>query len=592
MTSYTISRVTNRIPPIDYTSRDFEAISQDMLRAIPFMCPEWTDNNLSDFGIVLQRLLAMVADTLHFYVDRIGNEAFLPTAITRRSVINLLQLINFRMNSAAPASVDVTISMQNPLLGDLLIPAGTKMQTSSDETDGPIYFETSADAVIPMGGLEVSTPAIEGQTVEETIGVSIGVARQQFPLTQSPVIDDSIEMYIDEGVGPELWQEVESFAYSGPDDKVFTTIRDENDNVTSIFGDNAQGKIPDNGAEINSKYRIGGGSRGNVPEDTITVLNSTITFGGNVIQLAVTNPLAASGGEDAMSIEEAKVLGPQSLLALNRAVTPDDFVTLSEAFPGIAKAHVAVGAVPVDVATGCCCLVRLTIAPTGGGIPSSQLKADLLEYLEARKMIGTCLEIVDPTYQPVDGAGTIYMASNFSTEQGAQDVEDSIDAFFDLRSEYVGFGQSLYLSDFYHLIESIPGVDHVDLTELTKQPISRCGPWSGDCELTDFSVGEAAKNEEWTVTMMTPTTFSVVGSVSGIQTPGTVGVDYTTDNGEVSFKVDCSGGPTPPQVGDKCKFTTSPKVANVPMGELEIMTKGNFAFTFVGGARPQRVCPV
>lgn len=591
MTSYTISRVTSRIPPIDYTSRDFEAIAQDMVRAIPFMCPEWTDHNLSDFGIVLQRLVAMVADTLHFYVDRIGNEAFLPTAITRRSVINLLQLINFRLNSAAPASVDVLFSIQNPLTGDLLIPAGTELQTSSDDTNGPIYFETSQDAIIPIGSLDVSTPAVEGQTIRETIGVSIGVARQQFKLTQSPVIDNSISMYIDEGVGPELWSEVESFAYSGPDDKVFTTIRDENDNVTSIFGDNAQGKIPDNGSEIESEYRIGGGSRGNVPEDTIVLVNDTVTFNGNAVNLAVTNPFSASGGEDAMTIDEAKVLGPQSLLALNRAVTAEDFVTLAEAFPGVAKAIVVVGATPMDVDTGCCCLVRLTIAPTGGGIPSTQLKADLLAYLEARKMIGTCLEIVDPEYQPVDGAGTIYMASNFSTEQGAQDVEDSIDAFFVLGSEYVGFGQSLYLSDFYHLIESIPGVDHVDLSELTKQPVSRCGPWSGDCELKNFVVGSTSKNEEWTVTMTSPTTFSVVGSVSGIQSPGTVGVDYTSDGGEISFKIECGGGPSP-QVGDKCKFTTSPKVANVPISPLEIMTKGNFSFTFVGGARPQRVCPV
>jgi len=256
LATYSISKVTNQIPPIDYTSRDFEAISQDMLRAIPFICPEWTDNNLSDFGIVLQRLLAMVGDVLHFYIDRNANEAFLPTAITRRSVINLLQLINFRLNSAAPASVDVTFSIQNALTGDLLIPAGTEIQTSSDSTDGPIYFETSEDAVIPAGSLEVSVPAVEGKTVSETIGVSIGIARQQFRLTQYPVIDGSINIYINEGAGAALWSEVESFAYSGPDDKVFTTIRDEADRVTSIFGDNAQGKIPDNGSDIDAEYRI------------------------------------------------------------------------------------------------------------------------------------------------------------------------------------------------------------------------------------------------------------------------------------------------------------------------------------------------
>lgn len=587
----TISKVTNRVPPIDYTSRDFEAIAQDMVRAIPFMAPEWTDHNLSDFGIILQRLVAMVSDCLHFYLDRNANEAFLPTAITRKSVINLLQLINFTLNSAAPASVDVRFSMQTVLPGDLLIPKGTELQTTADATEEPIYFETSQDAVIPAGQLEVTTPAVEGQTKTETIGVSLGIARQRFDIAASPVIDGSLAIWIDEGIGPELWTELDSFAFAGPDDKVFTTIRDENDKVTALFGDNAQGKIPDNGASIEAICRVGGGLKGNVPEGTIIVVNDIPTYNAVAVSLAVTNDNAASGGEDAMTIEEAKVLGPQSLLALNRAVTALDFKTLAEAFPGIAEAEVVVGAYPVDVNTGCCCLIRLVIAPTGGGVPSSQLKSDLTDYLEARKMIGTCLEIVDPTYQPIDGGGMIYMAGNFSTEQGAQDVEDSLSAFFDLGSEYVGFGTPLYLSDFYHLLESISGVDHVDLTELTRRPVPNCGPWSGDCELKNFVVGVTAKNEDWTVTMLSTTTFSVVGSVSGPQANGTVGVNYTTNGGEVSFKIECGGGPAP-VVGDKCRFTTSPKVANVPMKPLEIMTKGLFTFNFVGGAKPQRVCPV
>lgn len=587
----TLTRVSQRIPPIDYTSRDFEAISQDLVRAIPFFAPEWTDHNLSDFGIVLQRLLAMMGDCLHFYIDRGANEAFLPTAITRRSVIYLLRLINFTLNSAAPASVDVVFSLQNPLGGDLVIPKGTLLQTTADATDKPVYFETTADAVIPGGQLDVTVAAVEGQTKSENVGISRGLPRQRFTLSGTPIIDGTLEIWIDEGVGDQLWQEIDSFAYAGSDDKVFVTNRDENNLVTVFFGDNAQGKIPDQGAIIRSDYRVGGGANGNVPENTITAINAVFTFNGAPVGVAMTNPNAASGGEEAMTIDEAKVAGPRSLLALNRAVTAQDFVALTEAYPGVAKAFVVVGATPMDPSSGCCCLVRLTFAPTGGGLPSSQLKADILAYFETRKMIGTCLEIVDPEYQPVDGAGTIYMASNFSTEQGALDVDQSITNFFALGSEFVGFGQSLYLSDFYRLLDSIPGVDHADLTELTRRPVPGCGPWSGDCELKNFVVGATAKNEEWTVTMTSITTFSVIGTVSGIQNPGTVGVNYTTNGGEVSFKIECGGGPAP-VVGDRCKFTTSPKVANVPMKPVEIMTRGNFVFNFIGSARPQRVCPV
>lgn len=587
----TLTRVSQQIPPIDYTSRDFEAIAQDMVRAIPFFCPEWTDHNISDFGIVLQRLVAFVADCLHFYVDRGANEAFLPTAITRRSVIYLLRLINFTLNSAAPASVDVRFSIQNALSGDLLIPKGTELQTSSDATEAPIYFETTQDAVILATQLEATVAAVEGQTKSEDVGISTGVARQRFVLGGTPIIDGTLEIWIDEGIGEQLWTEIESFAYAGSTDMVFTTRRDENNIITVFFGDNAQGKIPDQGAIIRSAYRIGGGSNGNVPENTITAVNGVFTYNGAPVTVAVTNPLAASGGEDAMTIEEAKVAGPRSLRALNRAVTADDFVALAEAFPGIAQAYVVVGATPMDPSTGCCCMVRMTIAPTGGGVPSSQLKADLLAYFEDRKMIGTCIEIVDPEYQPIDGMGTIYMASNFSMEQGALDVDESIVNFFALGSEFTGFGRDLYLSDFYHLLESIPGVDHVDLTQLTRRPMPSCSPWCGDASMGGVAVGDKAVNETWTITFMTPTSFSVRGTVSGLQANvGTLGAAYTSDNGQVSFTI--SPGTIAPCVGDKCSFVTSPKIANIPIAPTETMIKGIFTFSFVGGARPQRVCPV
>ena len=38
----TFTKVALRVPPIDYTSRDFPAIAADKVRSIPFFAPEWT----------------------------------------------------------------------------------------------------------------------------------------------------------------------------------------------------------------------------------------------------------------------------------------------------------------------------------------------------------------------------------------------------------------------------------------------------------------------------------------------------------------------------------------------------------------------
>lgn len=578
------------IPPIDYTSRDFQSISDDMVRAIPFFTPEWTDYNLSDFGIVLQRLLAFVADTLHFYLDRVANEAFLPTAITRRSVINLLKLIDFTVPSATPASVDVLFTIPSPLISDLLIPAGTPLQTSADSTGNPVFFETVADLVILAGQLSGTVSAVEGQSQSENIGVSSGLARQRFTLAGTPIIDGTLRIFINEGIGEQLWTEVDTFISSTPTSKNFTAQRDENNIITIFFGDNVQGKIPNSGATIRGAYRLGGGLRGNVGAHTITSINTVITQGATVINVSVDNPLQASGGQDQMSIDDAKVLGPLSLRSLNRAVTPEDYVNLAELFPGVAKASVTVGGAIVDPTSGCCCQVSLYIAPQGGGPPSTILKESLLDYFDSRKMAGTCVVIKDPAYQPIRVTGTVFIAANFTTEQAAVDINTIIDEYFSLDGRFSGFGENANLSNILHQLDAISGVDHVDLTEFTLQPVPDNTLMHGGCNIPTVQIGERSKEETWTLIFLSATDYSVRGTVSGIQTAlGTVGNPYTSDQGEVSFTVVCTG-PGVPLVGDRITFATSRKRDDVPILPNQIMQKGEVTIAIVGGSRTQKEC--
>lgn len=562
-----------------------------MVRAIPFFAPEWTDHNLSDFGIVLQRLVAFVADVLHFYLDRMANEAFLATAITRRSVANHLRLINFELRSAVPASVDVEFSLQEALIGDLLIPAGTVLQTTADATEEPIFFETTQDVVIVAGSLTVTAPAVEGQTQSEEVGLSEGIERQRFPLRGLRIIDGTRQLFIDEGIGEELWIEVETFVGSDPEDKHFTSQLEEETGITDVFfGDNNQGKIPATGASIRGQYRVGGGTRGNVAPGTITTVNATFTFNGDPVVLAVTNPEQASGGEDEMSIDEGKRLGPQSFQALNRAVTPFDWKALAESFPGVDKATIEIGGTSVQRGLPCCCTISLTIAPSGGGLPSSQLKADLLAFFEDRKMAGTCLVIADPQYEKVDIEGTVVVANNFGTEGVAEQTLAQIDQFFGLQSDFIEFGRPIFLSDLFALVDNVPGVDHADFIEVTCQPEARKDVGLAGCEFSRILVGTRAEIETWTVIFTSPTTFTVRGTVSGLQAnTGTVGVEYVADQGQVTFTITCASGA--PKTADRASFDTCKKFANVPVQPDQVPVKGRVNLTFVGGGKIQRECP-
>lgn len=582
-----------RVLPLDYTSRDQESIRADMSRSIGFFTPEWTDRNNSDFGIVLLNLFAGQMDVVHFYIDRMAAESYLPTAVKRESVIKLLRLIGFELRPITPASVDVTFTLAAALSEAVLIPEGTAVQTVASEDQVPIIFETSADVTIPALSLTATIGAFEGEADEEDIGTSNGLSFQPFILVTEGIVAGSLDILIDEGAGEVPWTRVASFVNSLATDEHYREERDENNVVTIFFGDNLQGKIPVSGATLRGTFstitgdRGGPGVFGNVGANTITILNSTIFASGRTVTLAVNNAEQASGGEDRQSVEEAKRLGPASLLALNRAVTVGDYKTLVEQLGGVAKARVTQG---TSSDSCCACNLEVVVAPAGGGNPSQALKDTISDFLDLKKMVGTCIEIKDPEFVSVDVTGTVFLVSNVDAGTSQGEALTSLDDLFALSNPNTDFGGDLFLGNVFATLENVDGVDHVDLTVVTRKPVPKLVTWTGDAAFGPITLSQSTGEEDWTLTYLSATTFSVVGSVSGVQVDGIVGALYLSDNSEISFLL--SAGATPNALGDVATFTTSKILGNVPISDTQIVEKGTVALTFavIPGASTGLVC--
>src|SRR5205814_10107527 len=96
-----------------------------------------------------------------------------------------------------------------------------------------------------------------------------------------------------------------------------------------------------------SRYRTGGGTKGNVGKNSVTVLKSSIPYVDRV-----TNASPAIGGEDAETLEMAMLRAPGMLRSRSRAVTTDDFEYLAmQASPEVARAR-CVPPAPDAVAAG------------------------------------------------------------------------------------------------------------------------------------------------------------------------------------------------------------------------------------------------
>ena len=113
------------------------------------------------------------------------------------------------------------------------------------------------------------------------------------------------------------------------------TSIDEEDKMSATFGSGKYGSILPTGIDnIHAKYRKGIGAAGNLAyQNTITVI-----IGTNPAIKSVTNQIGSSGGADKENEDDARVTAQESLKALNRAVSIEDYQNLALSHTGIAKA--------------------------------------------------------------------------------------------------------------------------------------------------------------------------------------------------------------------------------------------------------------
>jgi uncharacterized protein with HEPN domain len=490
---------------IDYMARDYDSLLQSMREQIPTKLPEWTDyTSEADFGNVLLQLFAHMGDILSYYQDRIANESFLSTAQTRRSIIDHLLLIGYRLSTAAPAAAQLMLTVPNSFNDVLTISKGDAFATKSQKDKKSVRFEYTSETPLRITPSEfvddptntnkkiytttdskkaISTitdptnpnqkiyvagiPVEEGRLVkDEILGVSDGTANQRFTLSHAGIIlrslsttqqvNQDILLLTEQGEILENWTLRESLAFSREQQRDFILEIDERDRATVIFGDGAFGFIPRIGSTIKVTYRVGGGTFGNVPSNTIQTIVSAPQLA--LVGAKVINPAPASGGNGRESIEHAVMHAPKVFRSLKRSVTADDYKALALDFNGVSK----VRAEATNWNT-----VTLYIAPTGGGRVSDVLEANLLAYFEDKRPITTIIEIADVDYVKIYITATVGVESYYSRNEIKEQVEGAVGNLMAL--ENVDFKQTIYLSKFYEAMEAIAGVAYVNITEFRRQ---------------------------------------------------------------------------------------------------------------------------
>jgi uncharacterized phage protein gp47/JayE len=444
---------SNYVPQIDYTSRDYAAIREDLINLIPDLAPKWTSRDPGDLGIAILEAFAYASDVLHYYVDRAANEAFISTASQKESVLKIAKMLGYIPTDTSPATA--TLVFKNSSGSNITVPAGTQVGSTTvvNGSSTQVIFETneaivvSPDSITPNG---VSVLATQGYTVAgELVGSSDGTANQKFQLDDSPVIQDSVEVL----VNTTPYRNVQYLIEHGSSDAVFVTSTDA-EGVTSIeFGDGVGGRAPATNGQIYATYRVGGGTTGNVSANTIKNILTNYQAG-----LSVNNTEAASGGTDAESIESIRTNAPLTLSAGDRAVSLDDYASLAVQVSGAAKAIAT-----AEVSNS----INLYVAPFGDrGLTAgneltevfTNLSAKILEYITPKMPPAVSVTIFPPTFVGVNITVVINALpqwKNSTVQTNAVKALNEILAF-----DNVAFNDRISLSYVLSALANTPGVSY------------------------------------------------------------------------------------------------------------------------------------
>lgn len=343
----------------------------------------------------------------------------------------------------------------------------------------PFYSASPRITAISAETIGGTVAAVNSEEVAgEVLGLSEGVAGQRFALAHLPVAasEGPLQLEVAGGDGWQRWEEVTSFAESGPADRHFVldevagevelgpAVREPDGSLRHY------GAVPPKGAPIRIvSYRCGGGRRGNVAKGALSVMKTTVPFVGRV-----ENRLPAAGGVDAETIDAAKVRGPILLRTRNRAVTAEDYEQLArEAAPEVARVA-CIPATSEAEAGG----VRLLVVPAAAAsadgrlrfeqlVPSEETLARIGAALDERRCVGARLVVEPPRYQGITVVARLRASPRASATRLVHTALSALHRYF---NPLVGgperqgwpFGRPVHVGEVYAVLQRLTGCEFVE----------------------------------------------------------------------------------------------------------------------------------
>jgi hypothetical protein len=240
----------------------------------------------------------------------------------------------------------------------------------------------------------------------------------------------------------------------------------EDDGSAAIrFGDDRQGRRPDEGTIFKARYRIGNGKSGNVGAGAIRHI---VHSGGSIV--SVVNYTPGVGGIDPESMADVRLKAPVAFRRQERAVTPADYEEVATRHPDVQRAAATFRW------TGSWYTVYLTVDRAGGRPVDGTFRDEMQRHVDRYRMAGYDLEIDAPRFVPLDLVVQVCALPGYFRS----DVERALLEAFSNRAAADGkrgffhpdnftLGDPVYVSRLYAAAHAVAGVQSVDVVRFRRR---------------------------------------------------------------------------------------------------------------------------
>ena len=310
---------------LPYNRRDAYSILEYLkLQAEQLSEGRWTDFSDGDYGTIILRMLAYLADMNNYQIDKVVSELYLSTATERASAIALASLVGYEPRHYESAYSTITLVNRDE---NYIIPDGTIVPAYSLFTDSTskVKYYNLEEAIFYNN--KSIFDIYQGDYISHSYNLNNITELGRIYLEEYNIGTNTMKLTID---GTD-WDIVDDVRYATG--RLCFSVHITVDKVLYI---QLPAYWPDyitRGTNIQLNYLLSDGINGRIGKNIITrvaAVNSNYSS-----RMAVDNCTSSLGGYDPETVEEMKDSVPKHARTMNTIVTINDFEEVGSFVTGI-----------------------------------------------------------------------------------------------------------------------------------------------------------------------------------------------------------------------------------------------------------------